>query len=61
MTLSDFIPGGLTAGDACQTARLLGSDQIDYVNVSAAGYHNIHMAIQPRTSPTASSSTSPRR
>ncbi len=52
VTLSDFIPGGLTAGDACQTARLLEDDgQIDYVNVSAAGYHNIHMAIQPSDEP----------
>ena len=25
--------------------------QIDYVNVSAAGYHNIHMAIQPSDEP----------
>jgi 2,4-dienoyl-CoA reductase-like NADH-dependent reductase (Old Yellow Enzyme family)/thioredoxin reductase len=52
VTLSDFIPGGLTAGDACQTARLLEDDgEIDYVNVSAAGYHNIHMAIQPSDEP----------
>ena len=52
VTLSDFIPGGLTAGDACQTARLLEDDgQIDYVNVTAAGYHNIHMAIQPSDEP----------
>jgi thioredoxin reductase len=52
VTLSDFIPGGLTPGDAVQTARLLEEDgQIDYVNVSAAGYHNVHMAIQPSDVP----------
>ena len=52
VTLSDFIPGGLTPGDAVKTARLLEDDgQIDYVNVSAAGYHNIHMAIQPSDEP----------
>lgn len=52
LTLSDFIPGGLTAGDAVKVARLLEDDgEIDYVNVSAAGYHNIHMAIQPSDEP----------
>jgi thioredoxin reductase len=52
LTLSDFIPGGLTPGDAVKTARLLEDDgQLDYVNVSAAGYHNIHMAIQPSDEP----------
>ena len=52
ITLSDFIPGGLAPGDAVQTARLLEDDgKIDYVNVSAAGYHNIHMAIQPSDAP----------
>jgi mycofactocin system FadH/OYE family oxidoreductase 2 len=52
VTLSDFIPGGLTAGDAVRTARALEADgQIDYVNVTAAGYHNIHMAIQPSDEP----------
>jgi mycofactocin system FadH/OYE family oxidoreductase 2 len=52
VTLSDFIPGGLTPGDAVATARALEDDgQIDYVNVSAAGYHNIHMAIQPSDEP----------
>ena len=52
ITLSDFIPGGLDAGDAVQTARLLEADgKVDYVNVSAAGYHNIHMAIQPSDAP----------
>lgn len=52
ITLSDFIPGGLTVGDAVKTARLLEEDgELDYVNVSAAGYHNIHMAIQPSDEP----------
>ncbi|MEZ5100075.1 MAG: NAD(P)-binding protein [Thermoleophilia bacterium] len=52
VTLSDFIPGGLTVGDAVKTARMLEDDgQIDYVNVSAAGYHNVHQAIQPSDAP----------
>lgn len=52
LTLSDFVPGGLTPGDAVKTARLLEDDgQLDYVNVSAAGYHNIHRAIQPSDEP----------
>ena len=52
VTLSDFIPGGLTGGDAVKTARMLEEDGlIDYVNVSAAGYHNVHMAIQPSDVP----------
>ena len=52
VTLSDFIPGALTVGDAIKTARMLESDGLlDYVNVSAAGYHNIHMAIQPSDVP----------
>jgi mycofactocin system FadH/OYE family oxidoreductase 2 len=52
VTLSEFIPGGLTVGDAVRTAQLLqGDGQIDYVNVSAAGYHNVHMAIQPSDVP----------
>ncbi len=52
VTLTDFIPGALTIGDAVRTARLLEKDgQIDYINVSAAGYHNTHMAIQPSDAP----------
>ncbi|MFQ5426849.1 MAG: FAD-dependent oxidoreductase, partial [Gaiellales bacterium] len=52
VTLSDFIPGGLTIGDAVATARMLEDDGlIDYVNVSAAGYHNVHLAIQPSDAP----------
>ena len=52
VTLSDFIPGGLTVGDAVKTARMLEDNgSIDYVNVSAAGYHNVHEAIQPSDVP----------
>jgi mycofactocin system FadH/OYE family oxidoreductase 2 len=52
ITLSDFIPGGLTSGDAVRTVRELEDDgKVDYVNVTAAGYHNIHMAIQPSDEP----------
>jgi mycofactocin system FadH/OYE family oxidoreductase 2 len=52
VTLSDFMPGALTTGDAVKTARMLEEDgQIDYVNVSAAGYHNVHEAIQPSDAP----------
>lgn len=48
ISLSDFIPGGLDVEDAVQVARILEEDGlIDYVNVTAAGYHNIFMAIQP--------------
>ncbi len=52
VTLSDFMPGALTSGDAVMTARMLEEDgEIDYINVSAAGYHNVHMAIQPSDVP----------
>ena len=52
MTLSDFIPGGLTIGDAVRTARMLEEDGlIDCINVSAAGYHNVHIIIPPSDTP----------
>jgi len=52
ISLSDFIPGGLDIGDAVRVARDLEAEgQIDYVNVTAAGYHNIFLAIQPSDEP----------
>ncbi len=52
ISLSDFIPGALAIDDAVRVARELEADRkIDYVNVTAAGYHNIHMAIQPSDEP----------
>jgi mycofactocin system FadH/OYE family oxidoreductase 2 len=52
ISLSDFIPGALDVGDAVRVAQMLESDgQIDYVNVTAAGYHNIFLAIQPSDEP----------
>jgi mycofactocin system FadH/OYE family oxidoreductase 2 len=48
ISLSDFIPGALDIGDAIAVAQTLEADgQIDYVNVTAAGYHNIFRAIEP--------------
>ena len=52
ISLSDFIPGALAVEDAVRVARTLEQDgRIDYVNVTAAGYHNIFMAIQPTDEP----------
>src|SRR6266851_7662386 len=52
ISLSDFIPGGLGIEDAVRVARELEAEgQIDYVNVTAAGYHNIFLAIQPSDEP----------
>jgi len=52
ISLSDFIPGALDVEDAVRAAQELERDgQIDYVNVTAAGYHNIHLAIQPSDEP----------
>lgn len=52
ISLSDFIPGALDIEDAVRVARELEADgQIDYVNVTAAGYHNIFLAIQPSDEP----------
>jgi mycofactocin system FadH/OYE family oxidoreductase 2 len=48
ISLSDFIPGALDVDDAIRVAQTLETDgQIDYVNVTAAGYHNIFRAIEP--------------
>jgi mycofactocin system FadH/OYE family oxidoreductase 2 len=52
LSLSDFIPGALDIEDGIAIGRALEADGlIDYVNVSASGYHNIHMAIQPSDAP----------
>lgn len=52
ISLSDFIPGALDVEDAVRVAQALEQDgHIDYVNVTAAGYHNIFMAIQPSDVP----------
>jgi len=52
ISLSDFLPGALDVEDAVRVARALEQDgRIDYVNVTAAGYHNIFMAIQPSDVP----------
>jgi mycofactocin system FadH/OYE family oxidoreductase 2 len=52
ISLSDFIPGALDVDDAIRVATTLEADgQIDYVNVTAAGYHNIFRAIEPSDEP----------
>jgi mycofactocin system FadH/OYE family oxidoreductase 2 len=48
ISLSDFIPGALDIDDAIRVAQTLECDgRLDYVNVTAAGYHNIFRAIEP--------------
>src|SRR3954453_24125384 len=52
ISLTDFIPGALDIEDAIRVAQIVESGgQIDYVNVTAAGYHNIHRAIEPGDEP----------
>lgn len=52
LSLSDFIPGALDVDDAIAIGGALeGDGLIDYVNVSAAGYHNIYRAIEPSDTP----------
>jgi len=52
ISLSDFIPGGLDVEDAIRVAQEVERDgRIDYVNVTAAGYHNIWRAIEPSDVP----------
>jgi mycofactocin system FadH/OYE family oxidoreductase 2 len=52
ISLTDFIPGALDIEDAVRVARTLEADGgIDYVNVTAAGYHNIFRAIEPSDVP----------
>jgi 2,4-dienoyl-CoA reductase-like NADH-dependent reductase (Old Yellow Enzyme family) len=52
MTLTEYMPGGLDIDDGIATVTALQEQcDIDYVNVSVAGYHNIHMAMQPSDEP----------
>jgi mycofactocin system FadH/OYE family oxidoreductase 2 len=52
ISLTDFIPGALDIDDAIRVAQTLEADgQIEYVNVTAAGYHNIFKAIEPADVP----------
>jgi mycofactocin system FadH/OYE family oxidoreductase 2 len=52
ISLTDFVPGSLDVGDAIRVAQELErSGGIDYVNVTAAGYHNIWRAIEPSDEP----------
>jgi mycofactocin system FadH/OYE family oxidoreductase 2 len=52
ISLTDFIPGALDIEDAVRVAQELEADgRIDYVNVTAAGYHNIFKAIEPSDVP----------
>jgi mycofactocin system FadH/OYE family oxidoreductase 2 len=52
ISLTDFIPGALDITDAVRVAQRLEADGgIDYVNVTAAGYHNIFRAIEPSDAP----------
>lgn len=52
ITLDEFLPGGLTIDDAIETVRNIESRcRIDYVNVTAAGYHNVHHAIAGSDTP----------
>ena len=52
LTLDEFIPGGLSNDDAIETVRIISSQcDIDFVNVTAAGYHNVFKAIEPSDAP----------
>ncbi len=52
ISLTDFIPGALDIEDAIRVAQMLEADgRIDFVNVTAAGYHNIFKAIEPSDVP----------
>ncbi len=52
ISLTDFIPGALEIEDAIRVAQTLEQDgRIDYINVTAAGYHNIFRAIEPTDVP----------
>jgi 2,4-dienoyl-CoA reductase-like NADH-dependent reductase (Old Yellow Enzyme family) len=58
ISLTDFIPGALDIEDAIRVAQMLEADgRLDYVNVTAAGYHNIFKAIEPSDVRTGTSST----
>ena len=52
ISLTDFIPGALDIEDAVLVTQMLEADgRLDYVNVTAAGYHNIFRAIEPSDVP----------
>jgi mycofactocin system FadH/OYE family oxidoreductase 2 len=52
ISLTDFVPGGLDVDDAIRVAQELErAGGLDYVNVTAAGYHNIWRAIEPSDVP----------
>ncbi len=52
LTLDEFMAGGLTNDDAIETVRIIESQcDIDFVNVTAAGYHNVFKAIEPSDAP----------
>ena len=52
LTLDEFIPGALSIDDAIETVRIIESQcDIDFVNVTAAGYHNVFKAIEPSDTP----------
>ena len=52
ISLTDFVPGGLDIEDAVRVAQELErAGGIDYINVTAAGYHNIWRAIEPADVP----------
>src|SRR5262245_18703417 len=52
ISLTDFVPGALDVDDAIRVAQMLEqAGGLDYVNVTAAGYHNIWRAIEPSDVP----------
>ena len=52
LTLDEFMAGGLTNDDAIETVRIIEAQcDIDFVNVTAAGYHNVFKAIEPSDAP----------
>ncbi|HXJ63199.1 MAG TPA: hypothetical protein VNN79_05550, partial [Actinomycetota bacterium] len=52
ISLTDFVPGALDVDDAIRVAQELErAGGLDYVNVTAAGYHNIWRAIEPSDVP----------
>ena len=52
ISLTDFVPGALDIDDAIRVAQELErAGGLDYLNVTAAGYHNIWRAIEPSDVP----------
>ena len=51
LVLSDFMEGGLDIEDAMEVGRTLRADGVDYLNVSAGGYHNLYMSSGPTDMP----------